>query len=144
MYKKWVLVANVTKARVFQFGREGMLELMNEWENELGRERNRVMRTGSFPRTRGRQAGSRAVFPVGFHDYQQDARLSFARTIAAELEEALEFREFDELQIYAEPGFAGVLRSRLSKAVAKKVSAWVRKDLGKINTSQIPRFLEQI
>jgi protein required for attachment to host cells len=55
--------------------------------------------------------------------------LSFARTIATQLETAQRAGEFDRLVLMAGPGFLGLLREVLPKSLLPMVAAEVNKDL---------------
>jgi protein required for attachment to host cells len=142
MDKKWVVVADSSRARIFAF-HQAALE-MQELEGlthpaSRAHERDLISdRPGrSFDSVgSGRHATEGEVSPK-----QQEA-IVFAREICDRLELARTRGEFDEITLVAAPAFLGLLRENLSAAIHKLIVRTIDKNLVQHDEAEIRAHLE--
>jgi protein required for attachment to host cells len=142
MDKKWVVVADSSRARIFAF-HQAALE-MQELEGlthpaSRAHERDLISdRPGrSFDSVgSGRHATEAEVSPK-----QQEA-IVFAREISDRLELARTRGEFDEITLIAAPAFLGLLRENLSAAIHKLIVRTIDKNLVQHDEAEIRAHLE--
>lgn len=124
----WTLVADRSKAEIYESVVPPQIALIEEIDHAEGRLKDSELVTDAY----GRESGS------GAHrgDAQQPRELPheheasvFAKMLARRLSEARVRGAFDELFIVAEPQFLGRLRSELDASTEKLVVAEISKRL---------------
>jgi protein required for attachment to host cells len=125
----WVVVADATRARIFEVQRRRHLELLLELSHPAGRAHGRALETDRPGRVQQRATGSirSAIEPQT--EVHQVELARFAREIGQALRAGLDRAAYDQLVLIAPPHFLGVLRSQLDGQVARRVTTSVDKDL---------------
>jgi protein required for attachment to host cells len=136
MKPTWLLVANRSRARLFEVPRDGddPVEIA-DFAHPAGRAHERDLITEGTGRFYGKgeqQQGHSAVQNVEVSRAEAER---FAEELRDYLEQARTHERFDKLWIMAGPQFLGVLRDKLTKGVEKEVEFDVDKDV----TTEAPR-----
>ena len=132
-----VLVADQSEARFYDLEGVGKgLRLAGRLTDAAAHLHNRDMLSDKpgrvfdhAPPSSGRRGGVGHHSTGGERTPRKHEAESFARTITQELDRARREGEFDRLVVMAGPGFLGLLRLSLSKALKSTVAAEVDKDL---------------
>ncbi len=129
MQKKWVVVAESSRARIFEtMGFNQPLREIQDLAHPEGRLPARELKSDRPARiVRGRRQEHHQVSPQ-VEPKRQEAIL-FARQIADCLESAAVKGEYEELILIAAPEFLGVLRESLSPVAEKRVVKTVNKNI---------------
>jgi protein required for attachment to host cells len=129
MKPTWLLVANRSRARLFEVPRNGdePVEIV-DFVHPAGRAHERDLVTEGQGRFFGKEGeqGHSAAPDVDIRHAESER---FAEEIRDYLEQARTHERFDRLWIMAAPAFLGVLRDKLTKGVARDVEFDVDKDI---------------
>ena len=129
MTKTWVVVAHRAGARLFEHrtgqAHAGKLAHLRDLENPDGRKKSGEIDTD-------RTVSSTA---------HEQVAVSFARSLAHELEAARINHQLDQLVLVAEPHFLGLLEAALDRPTARIVTAVVRKDLAQVPGHEVVTHL---
>lgn len=140
----WVVVADASRARIFESRRRGMelierdtllhpearlktADIMSDHEGTVMDRAGEGQRR-SDPRTTPR-------------DVEEE---KFAREVASFLDKSRAVNEFDQLIIAASPNFLGNLRQRVSDQVTKCIVETVNKDYSRLPKEEIAQRLQQL
>jgi protein required for attachment to host cells len=142
MGKTWMLVANRSRARLFEVNPVGETPLeVADFDNPEGRMHGRDLRTdgdgrfyGKGEHTQGHSAGKEPGLPG--HEVER-----FAEQLRDYLEHARATQRFGQLWIAAAPAFLGVLRDKLGKSVRSVVEFELDKDITTEAPAEIFRHL---
>ena len=142
MTKRWVVVADQSKARIFttEEPRGPLLELAS-LDNPYGREQEQALQSDRPGRSfdskgQGRHAMGSPVDP------SEQETVRFARRIADHLEGACNDGRCSSLLLVAGPHLLGVLRKQLTTTDRIKVSA-IDKNLGQYDAREIRSHLPE-
>jgi protein required for attachment to host cells len=129
MQKKWVVVAESSRARIFEtMGFNQPLREIQDLAHPEGRLPARELKSDRPARIfRGREQEKHPVSPH-VEPRRQEA-INFARQIADLLENAGAKGEYNELILIAAPEFLGILRENLNPATEKRVVKTVNKNI---------------
>lgn len=131
----WYAVCDQTRARFFV---AKPFELVGEINNELGRLRNRDMRTDRPGFGRGKLASSPAIHALtGEKDPHDDAAFLFAGEIGDFLDRHYSLKDFDQVVVVADPRMVGRIRGRMTKRLSQHTT-WIQKDLGHVPDRHLP------
>lgn len=140
----WILVADSGRARIFTANTPSSpLEDLEDIAHTEGRLYDREIASDLS----GRMRYTSSAGNVGGHAYDPPSNpkkheaMSFARSIAQHLEEALNENKFEQLVIIAEPSFLGMLRNNLSKQVKKTVCLELDKSITTHSAADIRGYL---
>ena len=135
MPNRWIAIVTRTGAR---FYRGQSFRLVDQIENELGREKNRAFTTSRPTIGRNRMATAASTHNMSGEDKKphDDVAIAFARRIAQHLAKQLEAKEFDELLVAAEPRMLGWLKGKMSRKLQTKTT-WLSKDLAKLTVKDL-------
>lgn len=140
--KRWVLVADAARARLFESNAAGTaLNEMLGWIHPETREGDTREDTGGGRLFRsGRQAshyqGDNIMAPI-----ERETR-NFARALARELNTAYRDHRYEELVLVAPPRMLGELRQQLDDAVEAHLAGTLDKDLTRLPATGIARHLQ--
>jgi protein required for attachment to host cells len=134
--RTWLLVANSSIARLFEFEKGNTLVELGVFEHPESRMKNSELvsdRPGREFESMGtvRHAMEPKTFP------KQVEFAHFAKTLAEYLRTTRNQNEFDTLYIAASPTMLGLLRQALDPAVAKLIKGEVDKDITHLKTEEI-------
>ncbi len=140
MSNTWVVVADASRARVFEApeprGPLSEIEALSNPENRL-HEGDLVSDRGGRDSNRG--AGSHGYSTGG--GAKEEAVNRFAAEVCRHLEKGRNAHAFDRLYVMASPGFLGVLRKHQSDALRGLIYDEIAKDLA---TQDVGRIREQL
>jgi len=129
MMKTWVMVANATRARLFELtGRHAPLAELQAlvWpEARLKGHEIESDRPGRAFSSRGNQ---RHAMEPGLPPKEEEA-MHFAKHLVQLLQQGLDAHRFDELCVVASPHFLGLLRSEMGTVLKRAVTHDLVKDL---------------
>jgi protein required for attachment to host cells len=134
--KAWLLVANSSIGRVFQFEKGNQLVELGVFEHPESRMKNSDL-VSDKPGRDFESVGTvrHALEPKTLP--KQAEFVHFARSLTEYLRTARNQNEFDTLYIAASPTMLGLLRQSLDPAVAKLVKGEVDKDITHLKTDEI-------
>ncbi len=141
MGKIWILVANRSHARLFENTGIGKgITLIKDLSHHEGRLKNQDINTDKHGRSfdsggKGRHAMSKHISPTE-HEAEQ-----FAKKLGVLLDEGRNTNAYEKIVLVVEPGFLGVIKSKLSDPVLKKIAAILKKDLVNVHDRDIPEAL---
>lgn len=139
--KKWVLVADGARGRIFSRTPTGLENAMghdfigeNLKDSDLGSGAPGRVFESAYP-------GRHAYQPrTDWHQHQKDL---FAQELCDVLEKANLNKDFDELILICPPKTLGEMRAHLPKQVLAKVTAEIPKDVTKFTEPELLDFLER-
>ena len=140
MKTTWILIAHRGGARIFENRGPGKgLNLLEEIPHPEGRLKSKDLGTDEPGRSSGRD-GARQTFE---QEQEPSAHVTevFAKRLAGILEEGRIGRRFGGVVLVAEARFLGILRSALSSETSALVTATVNKDLGHVESHEVPKHL---
>ena len=141
MVKRWIVVAESSRARIFTM--EGALAPMHELEDlshPEARLPGRELKSDRSARVfRGRGQENHPGEP-NVEPKQQEA-IQFARQISERLEQARTKGELEELVLIAPPAFLGLLRQNLSAATEKHLIKSIDKNLVQMSEREIREYV---
>lgn len=134
MNPRLYVIANRVEARIFK---DSPFELVKTLVNNLGREKNKVLRTDKPGWSRSRFSKSSGIHAMtGEKNPHEEAAVQFARKISRYIERQKNIHAFDQMVIAAEAKMMGRIRSQLDVRVAEDVR-WLKKDFGHLSSSEI-------
>lgn len=122
-YTSWVLVCDRSHARVFAVEKKGApWTILHEIEHPQGRLKAHEFLTDRAGRVQERSGlGRRSAMELETDPTETDAQ-RFAQELADLLDKGLEKGSYSRLLVAAPPHFLGLLRTRLSERVAKRLT----------------------
>jgi protein required for attachment to host cells len=136
MKPTWLLVANRSRARLFEVPRDGAEPVeVADFVHPAGRAHERDLVTEGQGRFHGRGEREQAHSAMPNVDVSRAEAERFAEQLRDHLEQARTHERFGKLWLMAAPQFLGILRDKLTKGVAKEVDL----DVGKDVTMEAPR-----
>jgi len=141
----WVLVAESSRAKIFEIKRPGgALVELEDLAHPASRRHEQDITSDLPGRAYDSQGGQRHAMEEPTSPKHQEA-VVFSRELAERLEAARIDGAFDQLVLVAPPAFMGLLREQLSAELARQVSLEVAKNLVFQDANQIrdhlPRHL---
>lgn len=140
METTWIVVADSSRARVFEQGDKHLREI-EDILNPHGR--SGMLRKdddGKFQDRNKRIPGHVAEAPTGPVAHENDL---FARNIGHYLDQARTARRYGRLRLIVAPKFLGLMRGKLNKEVQKMVAQELPKDIAMFSLHQIEAYLHQ-
>ena len=144
MAKQWVIVADRTRARIFEA--DESIDQLNEVEDLLNPE-GRFADAELHHDARGRFCGkgnrqrshtSEPLITKTMHDEE-----NFSRQLVHVLEQGYATHRYDSLVVIAPPAFLGVLRKQFSDQVGKRVVKQFAGDISSYAPRQISDYLRR-
>lgn len=144
MTKTWILVAHRSGARILENkGPRKRLELLQQIEHPEGRLKNHEINSDKS----GRGFDGKGVEHHAYsneHAPTEHVAEQFAKQLSEVLEHGRTRRRFDKLVLVAEPRFLGNLRAAIPAQTAALISATMDKDLGGVETRDLPKHLNGV
>jgi len=136
MTKIWTVIADSSRARVFQTNGAGRdFEEIQDMLNPLGRAKDHDLRTDAQGRFAGKgEPGHSMSSRTEPMDKEHDA---FARSLGLYLDQARMEHRFDKLRLAAAPRFLGRLRGHLCKEVRDMVFEEINEDLCRLAMPEV-------
>jgi protein required for attachment to host cells len=144
MGKTWILIAHRSGARLFENRGPGKgLNLLEQLEHPAGRLKNHEIDSDKP----GRRFTPRGEARQGMgHDQEPVAHVTerFAKQLSVLLDQGRCLQRYNQLVLVAEPRFLGNLRAALTPRTAAMVTNSLGKDLGPIETRELPSYLGDV
>lgn len=143
MKNTWILIAHRGGTRVFENKGPGKgLTLLQDIPHPEGKLKSKDLGSDkpgrSFDSHGARHSFEQEVGPAAH------VAEVFARQIAGILEEGRVGHRYGGLVLVAEARFLGILRAALSRETSALVTATVNKDLGHVETQEVPKHLQDV
>jgi protein required for attachment to host cells len=142
MAKKWIVVADSSRARLFEVAdKEKHLREIEDMVNPEGRATNRELESDAAGRYHGggeRMQGGSAGTTINAVDHQTEW---FAKSVCEYLDKARAERRYDRLYIVAAPKFLGLLRENLTKEARNMVSEELSKEVSWLNEREVENYI---
>jgi protein required for attachment to host cells len=136
----WIVVADSSRARVFEQGAKHLREI-EDMINPGGHANNvRKDGDGKLHDRNERMQGHVVEPPTSAASHENEV---FARNVGDYLEQARNARRYGRLRLIAAPKFLGLMRSKLNKEVQKMVAQELPKDISMFSLHQIEAYLDE-
>ncbi|MBI5549474.1 MAG: host attachment protein [Deltaproteobacteria bacterium] len=139
----WILVADGSRARLYQASSRRRFELLLELNHPAARAHLHEFLTDRLGRVQQRYAPTIRSAVDPHTDAHQVEIARFAERLAATLREGLSRNAFSGLVLVAPPRFLGVLRAHLDHQVARRVVTTLDKDLTAWNERDLVEALSE-
>ena len=140
--RTWILLADAASARLYLSGeRPGDWTLLRELEHPESRMRTSELLSDKPGRVK-QSTGSRAALEAPTPRKKVEAE-RFARELAKVLDEGVVSGACERLVLVAPPAFLGVLRDKLPRRVAERVSDVIEKDYLHLDQPTLRKRLEK-
>lgn len=144
MPMQWVVVADKSRARIFQtHGKIDELVEVEDLLNPKGRQEDTELRHDAKGRFygKGERHQAHTVEPsVSQEDHAADR---FSREVMQYIEHANDDNRFESLVMIASPEFLGLLRRQFSRRIEGKIRQQLSTDIAGLKTPQIRDYLKQ-
>ncbi|TGK15652.1 host attachment protein [Leptospira fluminis] len=139
MKKKWVVVANRSEAKIFEYqGPAQGLKLVQSMENPDGRLRNSELVTGSGH-------GSRSDFDFSSeHEPKKKVAEAFAGKLSDFVNLERKKDSFSNFILVSEPGFMGMILGKLDEKSRERIYHKMPKDIVHIKESGLLGHLREV
>jgi protein required for attachment to host cells len=138
----WVVVADASRARIFQCYENGRaFSEIEAFDHPEGRAKARELGADAQGRYFGKGERNEAHTAEPRTDPVDRENESFAKHLAAHLERGLTEKKYQRLNIVAAPKFLGLLRGSLDKQVERAVAETHPKDLSALDARTIHAHL---
>ena len=143
MHMHWIVVADSSRARIFQTGGDlddlvEIKDLLNPKARLSDAELDRDAKGRFYSTARGTHGHT--AEPRTTHEARQADK--FSREVMRYLEHANEDHQFDSLVVVAPPEFLGLLRRQLNRQVEKKIRRQLAIDIAGLKAPQIRDYLK--
>jgi protein required for attachment to host cells len=143
MAHTWIVVANSTRARIFEAPNNNDLKEIEEMSHPEGRLRNHELVSDRPGRTYESASTTRhAVEPKT--NPQSVEFEHFADSLVDHLKKAHQEGKFKKLYLSATPAFLGMLRPKISREVASTIAAEYNVDLTLMGAAEIRKHLPYV
>lgn len=143
MKKVWVVVANQTKARIYQAKNMHALEEIHGFIHPEGHLHDSDLIGDKQGRTIRNAAPGNNTYQEKTSPHTKEAQ-HFATTISKYLEKHLQENAFEHLYIIASPVFLGILRDTLSHRIKNMITKEIPKDVVQFDANQIRDYLPHV
>lgn len=139
----WILVADASRARVFEHSRS-LQSLTLVFEDDRPELRDRSLTRDSDRPGRTRESVGHARHGLEPHtSIDERIRENFSRELAERLAIGANDQRFGQLLLVAPPSMLGAIRSHLDENLRERVIAEIHKDLTKIPAHELPQHLKE-
>lgn len=141
MPKTWVVVAESSRARVFELEKRNLpLIEIQDFNHPEGHLHERDLGSNAPGRGfSGKNGIQHGVEPTS--SFKEKGAENFAKSICEYLETAHEGKQFERLVLMAPPDFMGILRKHLAEGVKKSVTHELTKNLVRLGPDEIHEHL---
>jgi protein required for attachment to host cells len=142
MPKTWIVVADSSRARVFEvLDRNEKLHEIDDLVNPEGRQGERDLRTDTRGRFYGRGEQLQGHTATPNTDPMTHESQLFAKTVANYLDQAHIEHRYERLCLIAAPKFLGLLREKLGKDTKQLVFEELDKDISWRDGRQVEEYV---
>ena len=142
MSKTWVVVADTSRARIFQADKPvGPLSEVDTLVHTESRLHEQELTTDRRPGRNSNGNGGTGHSMGHETDPKRQEGIRFAKHVSQYLDEAHNDRRFERLYVVAAPAFLGDLRHSLAKPVAGAINGEVAKNVTRLSASDIRQHL---
>ncbi|HSQ05295.1 MAG TPA: host attachment protein [Burkholderiales bacterium] len=142
MVKKWIVVADSSRARVFEMAnKEKHLREVEDMVNPEGRANHRDLESdaaGHYYGRADRMQGPSAGTTVNAVEHEVEW---FAKSVSQYLDKGRTERRYDRLYLVAAPKFLGLLRENLTKETRNTVSEELSKEVSWLDERDVESYI---
>ncbi len=143
MNKKWILIADRSKARVFEYQGPGKpFKLIHKLDHPEGRLKSKDFNMDEDGESFDRMGYGRHKVDVDT-DPREEINKRFALEVCNFLKQSKLEKKFDHLYIASGPVFISYIKEKLDPNVYKNVQAWIPKNLGNIEDRDIHEYFKE-
>lgn len=143
MVKKWIVVADSSRARIFEVAnKDKHLQEIEDMVNPEGRANNRDLESDAAGRYYGRgqrMQGHSAGTTVNAVEHETEW---FAKSVSEYLDKARAERRYDRLYLVAAPKFLGLLRDNLTRETRNTVSEELNKEISWLQGRDVESYIK--
>jgi protein required for attachment to host cells len=144
MTKTWILVADSSRARLFEvLDRHETLREIEDLVNPAGRQGGRDLRTDARGRYFGKGEQLQGHTAMPNTDPMTHESELFAKTVTQHLEQARNAHRYERLCLIAAPKFLGLLREKLSKDALAMVHESLDKDISGMDERAVQDYVRE-
>jgi protein required for attachment to host cells len=141
MTTKWVIVADASRARIFEARALGRgLKEIADLANPAGRAHSHDLLADAGGRTYGHTGGRQGKTEPRSDPVEHEVEV-FAKRLADRIEQGRVERRFEKLCFVAPPRFLGLLREKCCRETGKLVEFELAKDLANLDAAAIDAHL---
>ncbi|GIX42248.1 MAG: hypothetical protein KatS3mg129_1981 [Leptospiraceae bacterium] len=142
MNKKWIVIADRSKARIFEYQGPGKpFKLIDKLEHPEGRLKGKDYTDDQEGETFDRVGyGRHKMEPAS--DPREEENKRFAGEICDYLKHAKAENKFDVLYIASGPAFLGYIKEKMDSNLNKNVQAWISKNLAHIEDREVHEYFK--
>lgn len=140
METTWIVVADSSRARVFEQGDKHLREIEDMLNPGARSGMLRKDDDGKLHDRNERIQGHVIEPPTGPAAHENEV---FARSIGHYLDQARNAHRYDRLRLIAAPKFLGLMRGKLNKEVQKMIAQELPKDISMFSLHQIEAYLDE-
>jgi protein required for attachment to host cells len=138
MPAKWVVVADASRARIFETRALGRgLHEIEDMPNPVGRARSNDLLADAGGRSYASAGARQGHTTQPRTDPVEHEVEMFAKRLADRLERARCEGRFEQLYVIAAPRFLGLLRGKRSKEIERLIEREIAKDVAQLDTTAI-------
>ncbi|HET7587806.1 MAG TPA: host attachment protein [Gammaproteobacteria bacterium] len=143
MTKRWIVVADSARARIFEAGRGSELNEIEDLSHPESRLHEGDLRTGATGSRQQRMPTARSASgpTTPAHDKHTEG---FARDISRYLDDARHRGRFEELIVAAAPAVLGELRDHLNAATRACITREIDKNWAQQSREEIEQDIEKV
>ncbi|WP_046690088.1 host attachment protein [Leptospira santarosai] len=142
MKNKWVVVANRSEAKIFEYkGARKGLELLESMKNPKGRMKNRELILNSSKRVKAQRV---AFDTESVQEPKRKVAESFASQISDVIAQGRKSNRFLSLVLISEPRFLGMLLDKMDRKSQSMIFHKMGKDITATNNRAILSHLREI
>lgn len=143
MNNTWLMVADVSSAKIFNLEKGRALSILKQYEEQDNRKHLSDLTADLPGRTFNSAAdGGRHSMEARTTHKEQGAK-EFARKLCNDLDSFREKGDFDKLVLAASPSFLGELRKNMSHNTSRLISTEITKNLTALNNEEILKHLPE-
>lgn len=140
--RTWIVIADGSHARIYErLGRANDITLVSEREDPEARKRTSDLVSDTRGRNTGGAGGPHHAMELKVtpHQHLEDV---FVRSLAREIDEAMNERKFERLILAIPPKALGAMRAALSPGARERVIAEFNKELVSLSAKDLLAYID--
>ncbi|MEW9897539.1 host attachment protein [Chitinivorax sp. PXF-14] len=142
MQTTWILAADASRARIFEFDESQHLREIEGFEHAAGHARNQDLTADAEGRFAGRGGHGQGGAPEPVTDPVQHELERFSMNVSAYLDRAAMQNRYDHLCVFAAPRLLGAMRQHFGDETQRRIDEAVAKDVSKLSPKALEDYLK--